>query len=127
MIQRPCTKCLVKTVCNQPCDKIRRRAYLFNQAETIMAMTAVVGMFIIFTLLIFYDKNDPFVLGENIAVGIIMYAMVALLITLFYIRPQLSRVYHRFDEYFPTGMPMSQPWKTKRPIKPPPPPPPRKH
>jgi len=105
MIQRPCKKCLVQTVCNQACGQIRERARIFDHIEVILSITSIVAIMIVSTMPLFVDDKTNN-LASVIASGMVLYFILSFVVMICYLKPQRSKVYHRFNEHFPSGQPM---------------------
>lgn len=119
MIMRPCLKCLVKPVCEDPCPQIRRRKRFFDQLELYLMVSGAMSFFGIFTLLMFKDTYPGIIpLG-----GLLMTWMMGIFFfEIIYLRTVINNSTRKFPELGRTIRP--PPGFPPRPTKPPPPPPP---
>jgi len=120
MIMSPCSKCLVKPVCEDPCPQIKRRKRFFDQLETYLMGSGVMSFFGIFTLLMFKDTYPGIIsLG-----GLLMIGMMSIFILeIIYIRTVINKSTRKFPELERTTRPPPG-FPPPRSMKPPPPPPP---
>ncbi len=126
MILRPCKKCLVKTVCEDPCPQIRRRKRYCDQIELFSSVSALSGFFILMLALAIF-KNSQFDEYLNfIAMLIVSYMLLAGIFGVCWMKILVNKAVQKFEELGrtrvpPVGVPPSPGFKA------PPPPPPKRY
>ena len=118
LISRPCKKCIVGPICKEACDRIRKRAKVYDNIHTFLSITIPICYLIAFGIIFYNDKRPDPPLGI-IVTSLIVYSMISILISMFYIKPQIKKANYKFRENLLTGTAI---YVNLRPIKPPPPP-----
>ena len=116
MILKPCTKCLVKTVCESPCPRVKKRKRFFDKLG-VFIMTSGVCVFIsLFFVLYLHSSEEP----TNEWVGIIgiyllLYLIFGLLFETIFVRIFIRKAIDRFPELGWTAHAVPPPLKPRPP------------